>query len=289
MPALVIGVNYRTDEHAVRFAHSLAQYFPEDVSAILVDNSERSDPDGFSRRIHETNPQIRCLQAPCNLGYFGGANYGLNQYLASSELPDWVIVCNVDIEFLDSRFFSTLRELESTRSLGVVAPRIWSARWKRDLNPKISERPTRRRMLFYRIVLGNYYLQTAYEFLSILKNALRTWTRLLRARFSGDQEHEKTSHIVTSIYAPHGSCMIHNKRYFTAGGSLEYSVFLFGEEIFVAETVKKLGLTVGYCPQLWVLDNEHASTGIIRSRKTATYLKEATRYLAETFFTARTD
>ena len=62
MTALVIGVNYRTDEHAMTFARSLARYFPEDVSVILVDNSERRDPDGFSRQIREANPQIRCLE-----------------------------------------------------------------------------------------------------------------------------------------------------------------------------------------------------------------------------------
>src|SRR6266516_980936 len=118
MATLLIGINYRTDAHAVMFARSLNRYSPEDVSVMFVDNSERGDADTFSRQIHEANPQIRCLEAPRNLGYFGGAFYGLKQYLASSELPDWVIVCNVDIEFLDSRFFSTLRELESTRSLG---------------------------------------------------------------------------------------------------------------------------------------------------------------------------
>src|SRR5882762_158509 len=98
MRALVIGINYQTDEHAVTFARSLARYSPEDVSVILVDNSERGNPDGFPRQIRAASPQIRYLEAPRNLGYFGGANYGLKQYLAGSELPDWVIVCNVDIE-----------------------------------------------------------------------------------------------------------------------------------------------------------------------------------------------
>src|SRR5580692_8909393 len=99
MTTLLIGINYRTEAHAVMFARNLKRYSPEDVSVILVDNSERGDPDTFSRQIQEANPQIRCLEAPRNLGYFGGAHYGLKQYLASSEWPDWVIVCNVDIEF----------------------------------------------------------------------------------------------------------------------------------------------------------------------------------------------
>ncbi len=245
---------------------------------MLVDNSERGDSGGFSRRVNENNPQIRCLQAPRNLGYFGGANYGLKRYLAISELPDWVIVCNVDIEFSDNQFFSALQGLKSTESLGVVAPRIWSARSKRDLNPKISQRPSKGRMLFYKVIFGNYFLQMAYEVLSFLKGSLRAQ---IVEKLPEDQRPENG---VVPIYAAHGSCMIFSRRYFIAGGSLEYSVFLFGEEIFVAETAKRLGLAVGFCPWLYVLDNEHASTGIIRSRKVAGYMKDATNYLVEHYF-----
>jgi len=278
MTTLLIGINYRTEAHAVMFARNLKRYSLEDVSVILVDNSESGDPDAFSRQIQEANPQIRCLEAPRNLGYFGGAQYGLKQYLASSEWPVWVIVCNVDIEFRDPQFFATLRQLEGFDSLGVVAPCIWSTRYKRDLNPKISRRPSKKRMYFYKIIFGNYFLQTVYEILSFVKNRLRAG---VREKPTDDQGQQKAS---VAIYAAHGSCMIFSRRYFAAGGSLEYSAFLFGEEIFVAETAKRLGLAISHCPGLYVLDHEHASTGIIRSRTIARYMKDATNYLVEHYF-----
>jgi hypothetical protein len=190
----------------------------------------------------------------------------------------------VDVEFSDGQFFSALRELETTESLGVVAPRIWSARWKRDLNPKISQRPSKARMNLYRVIFGNYYLQMTYEILSFLKNGLKASIRERLASFRGHPQSEMQIEDASSIYAPHGSCMIFNRRYFSAGGNFEYSVFLFGEEIFVAETAKRLGLAVRYCPWLRILDSEHASTGIIRSREVAGYMKEATNYLVEHYF-----
>jgi GT2 family glycosyltransferase len=284
MTALVIGVNYRTDEHAVTFARSLERYSTEDVTVILVDNTERDDPSEFVRQIGEGNANIKCMHAPRNLGYFGGANFALAQYLLSSQLPDWVIVCNVDIEFSDGQFFSALRELETTESLGVVAPRIWSARWKRDLNPKISRRPSKARMNLYKVIFGNYFLQMAYEILSFLKNGLKASIREGLGSFRGRPKIDTQTEDAASIYAPHGSCMIFNRRYFSAGGTFDYSVFLFGEEIFVAETAKGLGLAVSYCPWLQILDGEHASTGIIRSRKVAGYMKDATNYLVEHYF-----
>jgi len=284
MPALVIGINYRTDEHALTFARSLEGYSTDEVTVILVDNTERGNPSEFFRRIGEANANIKCLQAPYNLGYFGGADFGLGQYLLSSPLPDWVVVCNVDIEFRDSQFFSTLRELQTTESLGVVAPRIWSVRWKRDLNPKINRRPSKARMNLYKVIFGNYYLQMAYEILSFLKNGLMASIRERLSSFRVRLHIDMPVECPSSIYAPHGSCMIFSRRYFSAGGNLAYSVFLFGEEIFVAETAKGLGLAVSYCPWLQMLDNEHASTGIIRSRKVAGYMRDATNYLVEHYF-----
>lgn len=285
MGSLVIGINYKTDEHAAQFARSLTLYSAEDVSVILVDNSDRGDPRAFNRLIHEANPDVRCVQAPGNLGYFGGANFGLKQYRADFPLPEWVVVCNVDIEFKDPGFFVTLRQMEATQGVGVVAPRIWSARFQRDLNPKITQRPTRRRMLFYKVIFGNYYLQAAYEILSVAKYGLKKQIRSALARFLKRPGHNTTSGGSAPMYASHGSCMIFNRRYFVSGGSIEYPVFLFGEEIFVAETARQLGLSVVHCPQLWVFDKEHASTGgALRSRKVARYMKEATDYLVQNYF-----
>jgi len=135
-------------------------------------------------------------------------------------------------------------------------------------------------MFFYKVIFGNYYLQVCYEVLSFLKNGLKAAGRNRLANPEGGKQNNEAP----AIYAPHGSCMIFNRRYFTAGGSFEYSIFLFGEEIFVAETTRKLGLLIVHCPRLWVLDHEHASTGTIRSRKVAGYMKDATDYLVEHYF-----
>jgi GT2 family glycosyltransferase len=283
--ALIIAVNYKTDEHARELARSLVSYSNQDVSVIFVDNSERDDPEAFTSMIHAVNPDVQCLHAPGNLGYFGGANFGLRNYLAHSALPEWVIICNVDIEFRDPGFFVTLRQLEAAGDIGVVAPRIWSARFHRDVNPKITQRPTKRRMVFYKVIFGNYYLQAAYEVLSVAKYGLKKQIRSARAHFHKRPAHNTTSIGTTPIYAGHGSCMIFSRRYFVSGGNVEYPVFLFGEEIFVAETARGLGLSVVHCPQLWVFDKEHASTGgAMRSRKVAGFMNEATQYLAEKYF-----
>lgn len=286
MSSLVIAVNYRTDEHAVQLARSLAAYADQDVRVIIVDNSERDDPQVFRRMIDLVNPSVQCLQAPANLGYFGGANLGLRNYLAHYPIPEWIVICNVDIEFKDPAFFTTLSQSGMADSVGVVGPRIWSARFQRDLNPKIRRRPTRRRMLLYKAIFANYYIQAAYELLSVAKYSLKEQISSIRTRFLKSSPKDTVDGgCGAPIYASHGSCMIFSRKYFLSGGSIEYPIFLFGEEIFVAETVRQLGLSVVHCPQLWVFDKEHASTGgAMRSRKIAGYMNQATRYLLQKYF-----
>ena len=87
-----------------------------------------------------------------------------------------------------------------------------------------------------------------------------------------------------AIYAAHGSCMVFSKNYFVQGGNLKHISFLFGEEIFVAETARSLKLQTVYEPRLRVSDAEHASTGFFYSRKVAAYMKQSTLDIIEHYY-----
>jgi GT2 family glycosyltransferase len=68
-------------------------------------------------------------------------------------------------------------------------------------------------------------------------------------------------------------------RYFEAGGFLDKSLFLYFEEICVAEICRSLGLQVIYEPSLRVLHREHRSTGEGVSRFSYECHKKALRYI----------
>jgi GT2 family glycosyltransferase len=87
-------------------------------------------------------------------------------------------------------------------------------------------------------------------------------------------------------YCIHGSFMVFNKSYFTKGGTINYPSLLFGEELFVAETARKLGLKTIYEPDLVINHNEHSTTGVFKSAKTVGFMHQSYSYLLKTFFTA---
>jgi len=280
---LTICVNYHNDEQTLRFVRQLlGQKCLCDQKVVIVDNSETPVAEGALWDEAGTNERI-CLYHPGkNLGYYGGAAWGLREYTKKFPLPDWVIVCNTDMQFVRADFLSNLCALYSTSEHAVVAPAIISGASGRDLNPFMKERPTRARMHFYKWAFRYYPLLMTYQVLGLVKNKIQFMSTFAGPRSKASSE-EKVR-LPQQIYAPHASFVIYNRKYFTCGGTLDYSVFLYGEEIFIAETVKRLGLTILYDPRLEVLHLQHATTNIFKSRRIPNFMKEAAEYCADTFF-----
>ncbi len=285
----LIGVNYNSETCAIRFIEGVSKLLLDDIefTIILIDNTERLSSDDFFSKIHAINNNVICIKALRNLGYFGGARLGLSTLLKDDEYPDWLIVTNVDIEFKDRYFLQILKTFKDhVDKPGVIAPTIWSNFSKRDINPKIVKRPSKRKMEFYTLIFSTYYSMNLYELLSAAKLTIRRMLKYILKKMTLNY-HKDSTNLADKfqvIYAPHGSCIIFSKEYFLSGGSLNYPQFLFNEEIFVAETVRALGLNVVYIPKLKVIDDEHVSTGIIRSRKMFSYISDSACYITNTYF-----
>ncbi|CAN5479833.1 glycosyltransferase [soil metagenome] len=270
---LIIAVIYNTPKETLRFLESIVAQNYRDVKVVLIDNSEKEN-ENFQRELRSIMPGVIYIKSPKNAGYFGGASIGLKYFLKTNELPEWIIVSNVDIVFDQPGFFELLNKLPFPENTGVVAPAIISYKWKTDSNPKIERRYSNKQMEFYRFVCTNTLTQNLYMTLSYFK-------KLVKGRKPAISSIENASKL---IYAPHGSCILFKKSYFARGGNLDHISFLFGEEIFVGETARNLNLNTVYEPQLRVSDFEHASTGFFYSKKIAGFMKQSTLDIIEHYY-----
>jgi GT2 family glycosyltransferase len=66
------------------------------------------------------------------------------------------------------------------------------------------------------------------------------------------------------IYAGHGSFILLTRAYFEKCGMIDYPVFLFGEELYLAEECRKHSLRVIYRPEICIYDSEHVSTSKLK-------------------------
>lgn len=280
---LTICVNYHSDKQTVCFVQGLlAQRGICDQKVIIVDNSEPPMVDSPLCDLACIDRRIWLRRRGKNLGYYGGAAWGLREYIKKFPLADWIIVCNTDMEFIQADFLSNLCTLYSPCQHAIIAPAIISAVSGMDLNPFMRTRPTRFRMHFYKWIFRYYPILMTYQFLGLLKNKILFISEppLVRSNANPDRKFL----VPQQIYAPHGSFVVYNRKYFTSGGTLDHGVFLFGEEIFIAETAKRLGLTIAYDPRLQIVHLEHTTTSIFKSRKIPGFMKEAAEYCADTFF-----
>jgi GT2 family glycosyltransferase len=273
---LLICVNYRKPTETQQFvATALQQKLHPSLQLIIVDNSPSPDKGGVPDSVRN-DPRVKSIATGKNLGYFGGAAAALSDHLKSHPLPDWVIVSNPDVYFSDHDVLQRLCEVHRGDEPAVIAPSIRTVNTSVEQNPYMRVRPSRFRMHFYRWLFSTYPVDVVYEGLSWVKH--RSLQLLSRARPpAGASLPEK-------IYAPHGSFIALHRSYFERGGTLEYGAFLFGEEIFIAETVRRLGLSVLYEPSVAIEHTERSTAAGLWNRAASRYRRQASRYLARTFF-----
>ncbi len=258
-----------------------AQQFDGQLHAVVVDNSQPpAQHAGFTALNQE--PGFDVVVPPENLGYFGGAAFGYDHYVATAPHPDWVIVSNPDILLQDTQFFQQLHALHSQSHCAMVAPRIMSSLTGDNQNPYMKQRPGKSITQFRKHIASNVLVFNAYELLSHAKRGLRGLFKRSRNMLVS------TPGEISRIYAPHGSFIVFSKAYFEAGGTLEYEPFLYGEENYVAELAMQMELPVLYDPRLQVTHEEHATTGLLKSGAMVRIIHDARTYLYNTFYLTTT-
>jgi hypothetical protein len=117
----------------------------------------------------------------------------------------------------------------------------------------------------------------AYGFLTRV-NKLRLKLREI-TKIDNSRSYPPAGHGKRKIYASHGSFFILTHMFLKRVSELNYPVFLFGEEIYIAETSRNLNLDIIYAPNLRVFDSEHASTSKMKSDAYRSYNEQALTYL----------
>jgi GT2 family glycosyltransferase len=269
---LMVVVHYKAHDGVLELLDSLQRLKGFcDLDLVIVDNCSGEEQLSTIRRAVTQVPNAEVLESSINRGYFGAAKYAFDLHLGKGhDLPDWIIVCNHDVFIEDKDFFLKLFNQDS--AVGVIAPRIQAVPTKIDQNPFMRRRPGWWRRFTMRLYSAAYPLAVTWDWLSrqkrVLISRIPPWISRSQ-RNSGRQ----------TIYAAHGSFMIFSRKYFEAGGTLDDQLFLFGEEIVVAESCRMLGLRVIFDSALSVLHNEHQSVGNGMSRRMFGYHREAVRHV----------
>lgn len=251
MDILIVCVNYNSWDKLDTYLASLDRAigccsFNVNLKVIVADNSiERR-----SLKNRKWNFGVEHHYTSGNIGYLGGVCLGIQKEKSQLYNYDYVIISNVDLAVADN-FFEILNKFDCKRDhIGCLAPSIFSFHENKNRNPKIQNRPTRMKMLFIKWmyqfpVLYYFYYHVIY---AIRRNSVQNMTN----RY---------------IYAAHGSFLIFASSFIPFLESFSYPSFLFGEEIFFAENLRKMSLRTYYLEDLKVYDSDHESTGKLKRKQ----------------------
>lgn len=244
---LLLCVTYHSYEELKRYVASVdmaAQHASNEwaVDLYVADNTES----GFQEIELKTKAihQIRVFPYHENIGYFGAVQRMMAVVDSIAEYQ-FAAISNVDLEMPED-FFSRLGQLKVADNVGWVANAIVSGLERRDRNPKIMHRYSEGRLKQLRFLFKYPILHYLYQ-----------KTLYLRKRAYAQRP-------AMHIYAGHGSFILLTQSFLIRYPLLSYPMFLFCEEIYVAELCREAGLLVRYEPSVSVLDTEHCSTGKMR-------------------------
>lgn len=283
---LTICVNYKNDIETANFLKNillLNGYMEQTV--LVVNNSHPLNESPNILLKYACDHRVIVKYSKNNLGYFGGANWGLQEYLRENILPEWIIISNTDIEFPDRDLFIKLSSYYDSSFPAVIAPdiklqsNIFSASSFAHQNPYLLKRPSRKYFKFMKWITTFYPLYISYDICGGIKNKIVN--NIYKVK---NNDTESRYEFPLEIYAPFGAFIIFHRSYFENNGNLGHGVFLFGEEIYIAEKVRELEMKVIYDNRLQVIHNEHSSLMQINSRKKAVYTREAVNYLLDNYF-----
>lgn len=283
----LICINYFHDEGTKAFLRNLDRLDHADrVRTILVNNSAKSPDDSTFDHLNLNCLRLDVINAPENLGYFGGAQKALEslQEDKTQTFPEFVIISNTDIHIQDNSFIDRLGSLSLKENCAILAPKIVSELSCKDQNPYMIHRPKKWRMHFYKWIFATPGLNILYPLLAVIKKNIQLYCSKRGQTNATSKQLIQLDKNCREIYAPHGSFMIFTRAYFQFGGTFLHQPFLFGEEITVAEFARNKDLSVLYCPILQVYHEEHVTTGLIPSKKIRNYIAEASRYCADQYF-----
>lgn len=285
---VMLVINYGCDDEVLTLVRdALAQQIAGTLRVVVVENSPVPEQSPLWD-IARNDARLFVCSPGRNLGYFGGAAWGLERYretMTTHETPqpppEWVIVSNPDIRFEDHHVLQRLCELHSEHPPSVVAPSIITA-GGRDQNPHLPRRPRAMTIRMYASVYNYRSVARIHDAGSRVKRRLTERVGKGRDR-AAPAAGGRRDNGQREIYAAHGAFLAFHRSFFESGGNLDYGAFLFGEELYVAETVRFLGGRISYDPRLKVLHGDHPTTRL-PSNELLDQTRRSYRYLLNEYF-----
>lgn len=265
---LIVPVNYNSYDYLDSYLKSVSEAWDMArdecrLTVYIADNSTKPEEVVLSKY---NIPDLKIIRLD-NPGYFGGALHIINNCLNVDDY-DYVIISNVDMTF-ELSALKSLVNLNLSDDVGWISPYRFSERYNSPIFVEKENRPSKWKIKA---------LMWLFKFPMLHRIQKTRATK--RYKTLATENHLRPKR----IYSGCGSCFILTKRFFESYPRLHYPLFLYGEEIFIAELARTANLTVRYEPSIRLTNIGEISTGNVNSKTICNYNYKALKYLYNRFF-----
>lgn len=260
---------YGNEKEVINFAKMLEQQKNKTDIVLLITCNKTNNIQFLRKSLMAITYETHVYEPNKNLGYLHGCLYGIKKYVPENW-NGFIMISNTDIILNSIYFFNDILNLKLYDLIGGIAPNIVLPNGKKQ-NPFLCDRPPIKKIKRWWKILGNPILFSYYNYLSEIKK-----------KFSYKNQEQKETE--KYIYAAHGSCFFLKMECINALIKIKDEIFMYGEEILVAEIVRAINKKIYFCPKLVVLHNENSTTGKINRKNKVKWYNTSYKYLYKNFF-----
>lgn len=266
MKILWVLVNYYADDEIIRFIQKFSKFnqlYLYDIDFVIVDNSNTFN--GV-----EVLDNCQVIKSPNgNCGYLPAFSFAVNHFVDEhGAYPDFSVLSNSDLTLPEN--IMMIFDEQNRLGFDLFSPQVLSNEGGRG-NPFLVSRPSVFKMI-------SYYL-TSIKMVYNVKKMIRKTQFLNSLRTNNNIS--KTG----SCYAVHGSIFSLSKLFFERGGSLsQYTSFLYCEEIFLAEEVRRYNGRVGFTCKVQVHHEEHKYVSQVSTSDNLKWYRESISMMIKKLF-----
>lgn len=263
---VVSVVCYNNEDEVITFAKAVAMQTNNDKVFLIVTCNSTKNYDYLKDELEKVELKTFLYDPGDNLGYLNGCLYGVSK----TKLPDkyWLVISNTDLTFESMSFFKDITKGMS-EDTWCIGPNIVLKTTGKRQNPFFKSRPSNRSMR-----IRNF----AYSFFPTYKLYLKLSD--IKAKVRADSKEYDSQY----VYAMHGSCFVVSSDMVLQLAETAKHIFMYGEELLVAEIIYESGKKAYYNHRVTVIHNENQVTGTIATRKKQEWFSSSTSYLCKRFF-----